>query len=65
MRTNKAVTFDLKAIRRANQGCKLVQFRAVAGNPEPASARGRPVYADVWVLVDGRGAVFDAERSMA
>ena len=46
---NAAITFDLDAIRRANAGCKLLRFRAMAANP------GDDVnfYADIWVLVDG------------
>jgi hypothetical protein len=51
---NKAITFDLRAIRRANPGRKLVRFHAVAGNTEPDSRKGDFVYADVAVLVDGR-----------
>jgi hypothetical protein len=51
---NKGITFDLEAIRRANLDCKLVRFRAVAGNTELASEEGMPVYADVWVFVDGQ-----------
>jgi hypothetical protein len=54
MHANKAITFDLEAIRRANSGCKVVRFRSVAGNPETASQEGRSVYGDIWVLVDGR-----------
>lgn len=54
MHANKAITFDLEAIRHMNQDCRLVRFRAMAGNTEPASARGLSVYADVWVLVDGQ-----------
>ena len=56
MHANKGITFDLDAIRRANPGHKLVRFRTVAGNTETSSENGgpRPVYADVWVLVDGQ-----------
>ena len=54
MDANKGVTFDLEAIRRANPGYKLVRFRAVAGNTEQVSEKGAPVYADVWVFVDGQ-----------
>jgi hypothetical protein len=51
---NKAVTFDLEAIRRASPGRKLVRFRAVTGNREEASLHGEYVSADIWVLVDGQ-----------
>ena len=40
MPANKGITFDLEAIRRANPGYKLLRFRAVAGNTEPASEQG-------------------------
>ena len=55
MLSNKGITFDLDAVRRANPGHKLVRFRAVTGNVETRSAQetGAPVGADVWVLVDG------------
>jgi hypothetical protein len=55
--SNKGVTFDLDAIRRANPGYKLGRFLAVAGNTELASAAKLitdPGLADVWVLVDGQ-----------
>ena len=54
LHANKGITFDLQAIRRANPGWRLARFRAVAGNTEAASAKGEPVYADVWVFVDGQ-----------
>ena len=54
MLSNKGVTFDLDAIRRANPGHKLLRFRAVAGNAETISQKGPPVWADLWVLVDGQ-----------
>ncbi len=53
MHANKGITFSLEAIRKANPSCRLVQFRSVAGNVEPFS-QGEAVYADIWVLVDGR-----------
>jgi hypothetical protein len=37
MHANKGVTFDLDAIRRANPGYRLVQFRTVVGNTETAA----------------------------
>jgi hypothetical protein len=46
---NKAITFDLEAIRRANPGYALQRFRAVAGN-----TGGETGVADFWVIVDGR-----------
>jgi hypothetical protein len=58
--SNKGVTFDLDAIRRANPGYKLGRFLAVAGNTEVASSAGAdssnpdPGLGDVWVLVDGQ-----------
>jgi hypothetical protein len=54
LHANKGITFDLGAIRRANPGCKLLRFRAVAGNTEFGSEQGKAVYADVWVLIDGQ-----------
>jgi hypothetical protein len=53
---NQGITFDLDAIRRANPGHKLVRFRAVTGNTEDVSGKGypNPLFADVWVLVDGQ-----------
>jgi hypothetical protein len=35
LHTNKGITFDLDAIRRANPGYKLLRFRAVAGIAVP------------------------------
>ena len=54
LHANKGITFDLEAIRRANPGCKLLRFLAVAGNTERATTRGLPTYADFWVFVDGQ-----------
>jgi hypothetical protein len=54
LHANQAITFDLDAIRRANPDCKLLCFRAVAGNTETVSVGGDTVYADLWVLVDGQ-----------
>jgi hypothetical protein len=53
---NQGITFDLNAVRRANPGHKLLRFLAVAGNTETAieSGSAREVFADVWVLVDGK-----------
>jgi hypothetical protein len=51
---NKGITFNLEAIWKANPGYKPLRFRAVAGNAERASEKGEPVYADVWVFVDGQ-----------
>jgi hypothetical protein len=53
LHANKGITFDLEAIRRANPGCKLLRFRAAAGNTETGSEKGKAVSADLWVLVDG------------
>ena len=53
LHANKGMTFDLDAIRRANPGCKLLRFRAIAGNTENESELGYLRTADVWVLVDG------------
>ena len=54
MHANKAITFDLGAIRRANPDCKLLRFRAVAGNTEWIFQKDVLMYADLWVLVDGQ-----------
>lgn len=54
LHANQAITFDLEAIRRANPGCKLLRFRAVAGNTETVSIGGASVHADLWVLIDGQ-----------
>jgi hypothetical protein len=57
LHANKAVTFDLEAIRRANPGWRPLRFQATAGNTEQSSASGNPadaVSADAWVLVDGQ-----------
>ncbi len=56
MHTNNGITFDLEAIRRANPGCKLLRFRAVAGSSGGAmyAPDGTRVIADLWVLVDGK-----------
>jgi hypothetical protein len=54
LHANKAITFDLQAIRQANRYCKLLRFRAVAGNTETVSEKGAAVLTDVWVLVDGQ-----------
>jgi hypothetical protein len=54
MHANKAITFDLEAIRRANPNCRQIRFRSVVGNTETLSANGAAVSADVWVLVDGQ-----------
>jgi hypothetical protein len=54
LHSNKGITFDLDAIRRANSRRTLLRFRAVAGNLETASASGSSNLADAWVLVDGK-----------
>ncbi len=56
MHANNGITFDLEAIRRANPGCKLLRFRAVAGNSSEVmyDPNGTRVIADLWVLVDGQ-----------
>ena len=53
LHANKGITFDLDAIRRAKPGCRLLRFRATAGNTEPVSREGILASADLWVLVDG------------
>ena len=57
LHSNKGITFDLDAIRRANPESRLTQFRAVVGNTEnvlqSVSEKSKVVYADAWVLVDG------------
>jgi hypothetical protein len=54
MHANKGITFDLEAIRRASPGRKLVRFKAMAANTEWSSETGDSVFADIFVLVDGR-----------
>jgi hypothetical protein len=54
LHANKAITFDLKAIRDANPGWKPVRLRAVAGNTENGSAQAILAFADVVVLFDGQ-----------
>ena len=62
--SNNGVTFDLAAIRRANPGCKLLRFRAMAGNTETASEKGAPCMPTFgcWSMVK---CVFGVGRSMA
>jgi hypothetical protein len=52
--TNKGITFDLEAIRRANPDWKLVRFLAMTGNTEGKSELGVSVSADLWVFTDGK-----------
>jgi hypothetical protein len=52
VRSNKGITFDLEAIRRAHPAYKLLAFTAVAGNPQPKSDRRH--FGDLWVLVDAQ-----------
>jgi hypothetical protein len=54
LHANKAITFNLDAIRRANPGCEIARFRAMTGNVERVSEKGVTVFADVWVFVDGK-----------
>jgi hypothetical protein len=55
LHANKGITFDLAAIRQANPGQKLLQFRATTGSTEMlSSAEKRSYYAHIIVLVDGR-----------
>jgi hypothetical protein len=49
LHANKAITFDLEAIRRANPAYRLQQFKAVAGYTGPEEYLG-----DLLVLVDGQ-----------
>jgi hypothetical protein len=52
---NAGITFDLAAIRRANPGWTPARFLARAGNTGmKPQGEGGTVYADLWVLVDGR-----------
>jgi hypothetical protein len=41
MHANKAITFDLGAIRRANRGCTVLRFRAMIGNTETQTVNGK------------------------
>ncbi|MBI1371027.1 MAG: hypothetical protein GC162_20530 [Planctomycetes bacterium] len=60
LHANKAVTFDLAAVRDAYPGVRIVKLTAVAADAEITLQRaGRQsprerTSADVWVLVDGR-----------
>lgn len=55
LHANSGITFDLDAIRRANPDYDLIRFRTVAGNTETDFVlEGSPVYADIWVFVDGQ-----------
>ena len=45
--SNKGITFNLEAIRKANPGCTIKRFLAVTGNTGLGTA-------DLWILVDGR-----------
>lgn len=55
LHANCGITFDLDAIRQANPNHSLTRFRAVAGNTETDFVyQGLPVYADIWVFVDGQ-----------
>jgi hypothetical protein len=54
LHANSGITFDLEAIRRAHPDCRLMSFRATAGNTEMAPEQGPPAWADLWVLVDGQ-----------
>jgi hypothetical protein len=53
---NNGITFDLTAIRGTNPDHRLARFLAVVGNTETSAQYGdaRTVWADVWVLVDGK-----------
>ena len=52
--SNKGITFDLQAIRKANPGWNLLRFRAITGSTKPMSEDAGPWVAEVWVLVDGQ-----------
>jgi hypothetical protein len=54
LHANKGITFDLQAVRRANPQLKPLRFCTTAGSTEPVSDEQRWVYADIWVLVDGK-----------
>jgi hypothetical protein len=54
LHSNKGITFDLNAIRKANQTYKLLRFRATAGNSEYVSEDNSVEYGDLWVFVDGQ-----------
>ena len=54
MHTNKGITFDLEAIRRANAGAKLNRFLAMTGNAAVHVPEAEHLRADVWVFVDGK-----------
>jgi hypothetical protein len=52
--SNKGITFDLDAMRKANPGWRLLRFRAMAGSTETFSAAGRSALTDLMVVVDGQ-----------
>ena len=54
MHANLGITFDLRAIRKANPDWTVRRFLAMATVMELRSKAGSNVYADYWVLVDGR-----------
>jgi hypothetical protein len=54
LHANNAITFDLAAIRRANQGAKVVRFLATAGNAGNLASSENDWCADIWVIVDGK-----------
>jgi hypothetical protein len=53
MRSNKGITFDLEAIRRAHPQYRLLRFTAVAGEPAHQEFNGNRGFGDFWVFVDG------------
>jgi hypothetical protein len=54
MESNKGITFDLAAIRRAHPDCKILRFSAVAASTYPRSSEGQWCSADIRVFIDGQ-----------
>lgn len=54
MHSNKGITFDLDAVRRANPNCGILRFHAIVGNTETSSDMGTAAFGDAWVFVDGQ-----------
>jgi NPCBM/NEW2 domain/FecR protein len=56
LHSNKAVTFDLEALRDMHPGSRFTAFQSIVGNSYPLSYNGKPTICktDIFVLVDGK-----------
>jgi hypothetical protein len=54
LRSNKGITFDLRAIRHAHPQYRLLRFAASAGEPAHGEFKGKRGASDFWVFVDGQ-----------